>query len=46
MEMPIGQWVGVQLVFLFLVILLNQIGVNLEVLDVEVGVEKSDLLLA
>ena len=38
--------VGIQLVFLLLFILLNQVSVDLEVLDVEVRMEKSDLLFA
>ena len=38
--------VSVQLVLLLLVVLLNQIGINLEVLNFKVRVEKSVLLLA
>ena len=44
--MPTGKGVGIQIVLLLFVVLLNQIRVDLEVLDVEVGLEKSDLFLA
>ena len=43
-EMSIEKGVGVQLILLLLFILLNQVRINLEVLDVEVGMEESDLL--